>query len=192
MATHSSILAWEIPWTEEPGGLQSMGSQRVELNAPEHTHITPWSRERPIYFLVTNVHLKYLIAINLLKIQETITWYSETMRTTSNLHNGLRLLKWNTIGYQGNDFMEVTAWSNRTGSKLGEEYIKALYCHLAYLTYMQSTSWEILDWMKHKLESRFTGEISITSDMQMTPHGRNRRRSKEPRWKWKRRVKKLA
>ena len=57
----------------------------------------------------------------------------------------------------------------QTGSKLGKEYIKAVYCHPAYLTYMQSTSWEMLGWMKHKLESRLLGEISITSDMQMTP-----------------------
>ena len=57
----------------------------------------------------------------------------------------------------------------QTGSKLGKEYIKALYCHPAYLTYMQSTSWETLGWKKHKLESRLPGEISITSDMQMTP-----------------------
>ena len=56
----------------------------------------------------------------------------------------------------------------QTGSKLGKEYIKAVYCH-PYLTYMQSTSWEMLDWKKHKLESRLPGEISITSDMQMTP-----------------------
>ena len=58
----------------------------------------------------------------------------------------------------------------QTGSKLGKEYIKAVYCHPAYLTYMQSTSYEMLGWMKHKLESRLPGEISITSDMQMTPH----------------------
>jgi len=57
----------------------------------------------------------------------------------------------------------------QTGSKLGKEYVKAVYCHPAYLTYMQSTSWETLGWMKHKLESRLPGEISITSDMQMTP-----------------------
>ena len=57
----------------------------------------------------------------------------------------------------------------QTGSKSGKEYVKAVYCHPAYLTYMQSTSWEMLDWMKHKLESRFPGEISITSNMQMTP-----------------------
>ena len=50
----------------------------------------------------------------------------------------------------------------RSDSKLGKEYIKAVYCHLAYLTYMQSTSYEMLDWMKHKLESRLPGEISIT------------------------------
>ena len=61
----------------------------------------------------------------------------------------------------------------QTDSKLGKEYIKAVYCHPAYLTYIQSTSCEMPDWMKHKLESRLPGEISITSDMQMThPDGR--------------------
>ena len=55
------------------------------------------------------------------------------------------------------------------GSKSGKKYIKAVYGHPAYLSYMQSTSWETLDWMMHKLESWFPGEISITSDMQMTP-----------------------
>ena len=57
----------------------------------------------------------------------------------------------------------------QTGSKWGKEYIKAVYCHPAYLTSMQSTSCEMLGWMKHKLESRFLGEISITSDAYMTP-----------------------
>ena len=57
----------------------------------------------------------------------------------------------------------------QTGSKLGKEYVKAVYCHPAYLAYMKSTTWEMLDWMKHKLESRLLGEISIISDMQMTP-----------------------
>ena len=55
-----------------------------------------------------------------------------------------------------------------TGSKFGKEFIKAVYCHPAYLTAVQSTSWEMLGWMKHKLESRLPGEISVTSDMQMT------------------------
>ena len=53
----------------------------------------------------------------------------------------------------------------QTGSKLGKEYVKAVYCHSAYLTYMQNTSCEMLGWMKHKLESGLLGEISITPDM---------------------------
>ena len=57
----------------------------------------------------------------------------------------------------------------QTGSKWEKEYVKAVYCHPAYLTSMQSTSCEMLGWMKHKLEIRLSGEISITSDMQMTP-----------------------
>ena len=62
--------------------------------------------------------------------------------------------------------LDMKQW---TGSKLGKEYAKAVYCHHAYLTYMQSTSYEMPGWMKHKLESRLLGEISITSDTQMTP-----------------------
>ena len=57
----------------------------------------------------------------------------------------------------------------QTGSKMGKEYIKAVYCYPAYLTNMHSTSCEMLGWMKHKLESKFPEEISITSDVQMTP-----------------------
>ena len=57
----------------------------------------------------------------------------------------------------------------QTSSKQENEYVKAVYCHPAYLTYMQCISCEMPGWMKHKLESRLLGEISITSDMQMTP-----------------------
>ena len=57
----------------------------------------------------------------------------------------------------------------QTGSKQEKEFVKAVDCHPAYLTYMQSTLLETLGWRKHKLESRLPGEISITSDMQMTP-----------------------
>ena len=57
----------------------------------------------------------------------------------------------------------------QTGSILGKKYFKAVYCHPTYLTYMQSTLCEMAGWMKHKLESRLLEEISITSDMQMTP-----------------------
>ena len=62
--------------------------------------------------------------------------------------------------------LDMEQW---TGFKLEKEYIKALFCHSAYLTSMQSTSCKMLGWMKHKLESRLLGEISITSDVQMTP-----------------------
>ena len=65
----------------------------------------------------------------------------------------------------------------QTGSKSGKEYVKAVYCHPPYLSYMQSTSFKVLDWMKHKLESRLPGEISITSDMQMTPRLRQKAKS---------------
>ena len=56
-----------------------------------------------------------------------------------------------------------------TGYKLGNEYLKAVYCHPTYLTSMQDTSCEMLDLMNHRLESRLPGELSTTSDMQMTP-----------------------
>ena len=62
--------------------------------------------------------------------------------------------------------LDMEQW---TGSKSGMEYIRAVYCHPAYLTYMQSTSWEMLGWMKHKLELKLLGEISVTSDMKMIP-----------------------
>ena len=61
--------------------------------------------------------------------------------------------------------LDMEQW---TGSKLGKEFVKAVYCHCAYLTYMQSTSCKMPGWMKHKLESRLTGEILIISDMQMS------------------------
>ena len=71
--------------------------------------------------------------------------------------------------YAGQEATVQLDMEQQTGSKLGMEYIKAVSCHPAYLTYMQSTSREMPSWMNHKLESRLPGEISITSDMQMTP-----------------------
>ena len=71
--------------------------------------------------------------------------------------------------YAGQEEQLDLDMEKQIGSKLGKEYVKAVYCNPAYLTYMQSTSKEMLDWMKHKLESRLPGEISITSEMQMTP-----------------------
>ena len=62
-----------------------------------------------------------------------------------------------------------TDMEQQTGSKSGKEYVKAVYCYTAYLISVQSTSYEMPGWMKHKLESRLLGEISMTSDTQMTP-----------------------
>ena len=71
--------------------------------------------------------------------------------------------------YAGQEATVRTGHEQQTGSKLGKEYVKAVYCHPTYLTYLQSTSYKMPGWRKHKLESRLPGEISITSDMQMTP-----------------------
>ena len=71
--------------------------------------------------------------------------------------------------YTGQEATVRTKHGTWTGSKLGKEYIKAVYCHSAYLTYKDSTSCEMPGWMKHKLESTLPGGISIASDIQMTP-----------------------
>ena len=70
--------------------------------------------------------------------------------------------------YAGQEATELDM-EQQTGSKSGKEYVKTVYCHPAYLTTRQSTSCEMPDWMNLKLESRLPGEISVTSDMQMTP-----------------------
>ena len=71
--------------------------------------------------------------------------------------------------FAGQEATVGTGHGKETGSKSGKEYVKAVYCHPAHLTYMQSTSCRMLGWITHKLESRLPGEISITSHMQMTP-----------------------
>ena len=71
--------------------------------------------------------------------------------------------------YAGQEATVRTGHETTDWLQIGKEYIKAVYCHPAYLTYMQSTSYEMLGWMKHKLESRLPGQSSTTSDMQMTP-----------------------
>ena len=83
-------------------------------------------------------------------------WFIIYLKTVCSLHSGQK------------QPLELDM-EQQTGSKLGKEYIKAVYCHPAYLTYMQSTLCEMPGWMIQKLESRLLGEISITSDMQMTP-----------------------
>ena len=71
--------------------------------------------------------------------------------------------------YAGQEQQLELDMEQQTVSKLGKEYVKAVYCHCAYLTYMQSTSDEMPGWMKHSLETRLPGEITTTSDMQMMP-----------------------
>ena len=71
--------------------------------------------------------------------------------------------------YAGQEATVRTGHGTKDWFQIEREYVKDVYCHPAYLTSMQSTSGEMLDWKKHKLESRLPGELSITSDMQMTP-----------------------
>ena len=71
--------------------------------------------------------------------------------------------------YAGQEATVRTGHGTTDWLQIGKEYIKAVYCYPAYLTYMQCTSWETLGWRMHKLESRLPGEISITSDKQITP-----------------------
>ena len=71
--------------------------------------------------------------------------------------------------YAGQEATLRTGLGTTDWFQIGKGYVKAAYCHPAYLTYTQNTSCEMLGWMKHKLESRFLGDISMTSDMQMTP-----------------------
>ena len=95
--------------------------------------------------------------------------------------------------YVGQEATVRTRHGTTDWFQIGKRYVKAVYCHPAYLTSMQSTSWETLGWMKYKLESRLPGQISITSEMQMTPlYGRKWRGTKEPldeseRREWKQR-----
>ena len=98
-------------------------------------------------------------------------WLYESQQTWKFLKRGEDQT---TLLASGETYMQIKkqqldpTWNNELVQKLGKEYIKTVYCHPAYLTYMQSTSCEMPCWMKHKLESRFPGEVSITSDMQMT------------------------
>ena len=90
-------------------------------------------------------------------------WKIQEMGISDHLTRFLRNL------YAGPEATARTRYGTWTGSKLGKEYVKAVCCHPAYLTYMQSTSCEMLGWMKHKLVSRLLKEIPITSHTQMTP-----------------------
>ena len=140
MAPHSSILAWKIPWTGKPNELQSMGSQGIRQNWMTQHACNHHCGIKQSIFLCAPI---FILQLCLPHLQKPLIFLHS-------MYTHIHMEEW-------------------TGSELGKEYIKALYCHPAYLTYMQSTSWKMLGWMKHKVESRLPGEISITSDMQMTP-----------------------
>ena len=133
-----SILAWKIPWTVEPGGLQSTGSQRVRHD---------WGNLRGKYLLL----LYWLCqSLWLCGSQQTGKFFKRWEYQTT------WPASWEICIQVRNQQLELDM-EQQTGSKSGKEYIKAVYCHPSYLTYMQSTSWEILSSMKHKLESRLLG-----------------------------------
>ena len=170
---------------------QSMGSQRVRHNWVTNTSLITWLiwKELTIYWTAWEYNGYYHLL--------SICWVTEKAREfQKNIYFCFiktmpkPLTVWITINW-GKFFKRweyQTTWpaswetymqvrkqrleldmEQQTGSKWEKEYVKAVYCHPAYLTSIQSTSWETLAWKKHKLESRLPGEISITSDMQMIP-----------------------
>ena len=155
-------------WTGRPGVLRFMGSQRVghdwatELNWYLQTSVGSWKKQENSTKTSTSALLTMpkpltaWITTNCGKFFKR--WEYQTTWPAS----------WETYMQDKKQQLELDM-EQQTGSKLEKEYVKAVYCHSAYLTYMQSTSCEMLGWMKHKLESWLLGEISMTSDMQMTP-----------------------
>ena len=147
LATHSSILAWRIPWTVTVHGVR-LGGRRCSVGAGTQTFSSLYSMTtlKPLTVWITTSGKFWK------------RWEYQTTLPAS----------WETCMQVKKQQLELDL-EQQSGSKLGKEYIKAVYWHLVYLTYMQSTSGEMPDWMKHKLESRLPGEISVTSDMQITP-----------------------
>ena len=190
MAPHSSTLAWKIPWTEGPGGLQSMGSRRIghdwviSLSLFTFMHQRRKWQPTPVFLpgesqgqgawwasvhevVQSPTQLKQL-SICPQAMQETpvqfLGWWRKCQPTPVFLPGESQGQgAWWAAIY---GVAQSQIWLKRLSSSSSS---KAVYCHPAYLTYIQSTSWETLDWKKHKLESGLPGEISITSDMQMTP-----------------------
>ena len=125
----------------------SVGSQKKQGNSRKTSISTSLTMLKPLTAWITTNHRKFLKR-----------WEYQTTLTVS----------WETCMQVKKQELEpdVEQW---TCSKLGKDYIKAIYCHHAYLTYIQSTSCKMPGWMTHKLGSRFLGEISTTSDMQIIP-----------------------
>ena len=132
-----------------------------EIKLPTSIHwIIEKTREcqKNIYFMLHWLHWSLCVNHNKMWKKLLKKWNYQTTLLAS----------WETCSYVKKQQLEpdMEQW---TGSKLGKEYVNAVYCHPAYLTLMQSTSFEMPGWMNHWLESRLPGEISPTLDMQMIP-----------------------
>ena len=163
------FLPRESRGQRSPGGLLFIGSHRVGHN---------WSNLACMHALEKEMSTRStILAWRILGMEEP---------------GGLPSMGLNGVGHDWSDLAAAAAYQTtwpasweicmqvkkqqleldmeqQTGSKLGKQYVKAVYCHPAYLTYTQSTTGEMMGWIKHKLESRFLGEIPITSNIQMIP-----------------------
>ena len=124
--------------------------------------VSSFMRSHPSCTFTVDSHLSPplpQITTNLLHVFLVLPFMDISHKRSLSIHGSLVLAS----------FTEHTIFEQQTGSKSGKECVKTVHCHPAYLTYMQCTSYEMPGWMKYKLESRLLGEISTTSDMQMTP-----------------------
>ena len=231
MATHSSVLAWRITGTGEPGGLPSMGSHRVGHNWSDlgggggllsvehyiqdsdstrgartevetliywnldrttqravHLKISLWNHNTTSAFWKDSGSSKELVSHRLVCVPPRTYWIERWARNPKTGKSKCKMPLWRKVSLHSEASLPPPSTI-----VVFPEGLKGLTCHPASLTYMQSTSCEMLGWIKQKLKSRFLGEIPITSDMQMTPPlwqiVKNQRASW---WKWKRRMEKLA
>ena len=187
MATHSSIIACKSPWTEEPGRLQSMGlhdwacvhegggrwvgsnkvvelkkkkkMQRNQRSNCQHPLDHTKSKRVPEKHLL----LLYWLCQNLCVNHNKLWKILKEMRIPDHLTCLLRNL------YAGQEATIRTRHGTTDQVQIGKGVCQGCILSPCLFNYMQSTSWEMLDWMKHKLESRLPGEISITSETQMIP-----------------------
>ena len=141
---------WELP--DEQAGFQRGRGTRDQI-----TNIH-WVIEKARKFQKNICFIDYAKALDCVDHNKLCNVLQETTL----------LVSWETCMWVKKQRLE-TDMEQLTGSKLGKEYVKAVYCHPAFLTSMQSTSCEILGWMNHKLESRLLGEISTISNIQMIP-----------------------
>ena len=162
LCSKSFKLGFSSMWTKD---LQMYNLSFEEVEEPEiklPTFIGPWRKQRISRKIFTSVSLTTLKPLTVwittncgkfLKRQEYQTTFP---------------VSWETCIWAKKERLELDL-EQRNGSNFGKEYNKAVICHTTYLIYVQSTSYEMPGWMNHKLESKFLAEITITSDMQMTP-----------------------